>query len=259
MTQHKKIDNQQGHWLLAKMGKRVLRPGGLELTQKMIQHLAINADDDVVEFAPGLGITAQITLGKNPKSYTGVELNEEAAALLQQKINGERRQIVVANAAESGLPDAQFSKVYGEAMLSMQSTKKKQAIIQEAHRLLKKGGLYGIHELGLTPDDVAESVKNDIQKTLSKAIKVDARPLTNAEWTQLLQDQGFRVISIENNPMHLLEPKRVLQDEGLLRTLKIIFNVLTHPKARKRILFMRKTFRSHQKHLQSIAVVAEKI
>ena len=26
----------QGHWLLAKMGKRVLRPGGIELTRAML-------------------------------------------------------------------------------------------------------------------------------------------------------------------------------------------------------------------------------
>jgi hypothetical protein len=40
------------------------------------------------------------------------------------------------------------------------------------------------------------------------------------------------------NPMHLLEPKRVIEDEGLFRTLKIGFNVATHPKAAKRILAM---------------------
>ncbi len=77
MTKHKKMDNTQGHWILAKMGKRVLRPGGLELTQKMIDHLDISHNDDVVEFAPGIGITAQITLDKKPHSYTGVELNEQ--------------------------------------------------------------------------------------------------------------------------------------------------------------------------------------
>lgn len=46
-----------GHWLLARMGKRVLRPGGLELTHRLLDVLSIDGDDDVVEFAPGLGIT----------------------------------------------------------------------------------------------------------------------------------------------------------------------------------------------------------
>ena len=51
-------EKMPGHWLLAKMGKRVLRPGGLELTRRLLSELAVTAVDDVVEFAPGLGITA---------------------------------------------------------------------------------------------------------------------------------------------------------------------------------------------------------
>ena len=35
-----------GHWLLAKMGKRVLRPGGLELTRAMLDRLAVGPHDD---------------------------------------------------------------------------------------------------------------------------------------------------------------------------------------------------------------------
>lgn len=31
------IEKAQGHWLLAKMGKRVLRPGGRELTEKLVE------------------------------------------------------------------------------------------------------------------------------------------------------------------------------------------------------------------------------
>ncbi len=144
-------------------------------------------------------------------------------------------------------------------MLTMQSAKKKKEIIQEAHRLLKKGCLYGIHELGLTPNDVDESVKSEVNRALSKVIKVDARPLTMAEWTEILEEQGFKVIHTATNPMHLLEPKRVLQDEGLFRMIKIIFNVLTHPNERKRIMAMRKTFRAHQKNLCAVALVAEKV
>ena len=43
-----------GHWVLARLGKRVLRPGGMELTRRMITALTIVPADHVVEFAPGL-------------------------------------------------------------------------------------------------------------------------------------------------------------------------------------------------------------
>ena len=44
-----------GHWLLARLGKRVLRPGGLSLTRRLLESLAIQPSDAVVEFAPGHG------------------------------------------------------------------------------------------------------------------------------------------------------------------------------------------------------------
>lgn len=58
-------DKMPGHWLLARLGKRVLRPGGLAMTQSLLAALAIGADDDVVELAPGLGLTARLILGSD--------------------------------------------------------------------------------------------------------------------------------------------------------------------------------------------------
>lgn len=256
--ENKIIDTKQGHWILAKMGKKVLRPGGKELTMKLINNLKIDLNDDVVEFAPGLGFTASIVLKNNPKTYTGIELNEEAASNLRKKIHGNGREIVIGNASQSTLNENSYSKVYGEAMLTMQADNKKSEIIKEAYRLLKKGGLYGIHELGLTPDSIEEETKNKIQKKLTHSIKVNARPLTVKEWSGLLEKEGFTVLEVELNPMSLLEVKRIIDDEGFFRTLKIGWNILTHPKERKRILKMRKVFRKYHNHLNAVSIVAQK-
>ncbi|MDO4230057.1 MAG: rRNA adenine N-6-methyltransferase family protein [Capnocytophaga sp.] len=253
------MNTQQGHWLLAKMGKKVLRPGGKELTQKMIDGLAITNDDEVVEFAPGLGFTAQMTLAKNPKSYIGVELDTEAAEKLRKKFAKDNVQIINKNAAETEFPEQVATKVYGEAMLTMQADHRKAEIIREAHRILKSNGLYAIHELGLKPDNIEAETKATIQRELAQAIKVNARPLTISEWTKIIEDEGFKVIKVETNPMHLLEKKRMIQDEGILRTLKINFNMLINPDARKRIQAMRKVFRTYQNNLNAVAIIAQKI
>lgn len=50
-------DDVQGHWLLARLGKRVLRPGGVELTRTLLARAEV-ANADVLELAPGLGRTA---------------------------------------------------------------------------------------------------------------------------------------------------------------------------------------------------------
>lgn len=256
---NKNIDVRQGHWLLAKMGKKVLRPGGKELTLDLIKQLRINSGDDVVEFAPGMGFTASVTLQHKPKSYRGVELNEEAAALLRKKIHGNGREIIIGNAAHSTLPPTSATKVYGEAMLTMQADHRKSEIIKEAHRILRKGGLYGIHELALSPDTLEEAIKRDIQRELAQVIRVNARPLTAHEWQILLTEKGFQIKKIMTNPMYLLEPSRIIDDEGFIRSIKIAFNVLTHPKALKQIMAMRSVFRKYQEHLCAIAIVAEKI
>ena len=68
-----------GHWLLARLGKRVLRPGGLEMTHSLLAHAAV-AGADVVELAPGLGRTARDILDRGPRSYVGVDADPQAAA-----------------------------------------------------------------------------------------------------------------------------------------------------------------------------------
>ena len=70
--------------------------------------------------------------------------------------------------------------------------------------------------------------------------------------------KNFTIIKTETKPMHLLESQRMIDDEGFFRTLKIVFNILIHPKERRRIPAMRKVFRKYKDHLNAISIVAEK-
>ena len=249
-----------GHWLLARMGKRVLRPGGLELTGLLLDSLKIESDDTVVEMAPGLGATARITLQKQPAHYVGVERDEAAANRVRSILRGDQDSCVLGSAAETGLEAGSADVVYGEAMLSMQTASQKSIIAREAFRILKPGGLYGIHELGLKPDTMEGSKKEEILAALSSAIRVGARPLTASEWMQLLKDEGFEVdpSGLHVAQMHLLEPRRIIADEGLLGAVRIALNVIRNPAARRRILRMREVFRLYEESLCAIALVAHK-
>ena len=248
-----------GHWLLARLGKRVLRPGGLELTRRMLEGLDVRPTDEVVEFAPGLGATARMTLDRLPASYTGVERDEAAARTVRGYLDGPGRQCLVGNAEETGLPDGAATVVYGEAMLTMQRPPQKRRIVEEAHRILRPGGRYGIHELCLVSDDLDEVVKAEIQRELSAEIHVGARPLTPSEWRGLLESGGFEVGAESMAPMHLLEPRRLVRDEGLAGALRFAWNVLRNPEARKRVLAMRRVFRRHRGHLAAISLVGVKL
>jgi SAM-dependent methyltransferase len=252
------VEKMPGHWLLARLGKRVLRPGGLELTRRMLDGLEIGAEDDVVEFAPGLGATARLALACGPVSYTGVERDAEAARKVREYLEGEGRECIVGDAEETGLADGCASVVYGEAMLTMQREPQKRRIVGEAYRLLRPGGRYGIHELCLVPDELGEEVKDEIRQSLSRTIHVGARPLTPSEWRTLLESGGFEVRAEMTAPMHLLEPKRFVQDEGVPGALRFVKNVARDGEARKRVLAMRRLFRRYQDYLSAIAIVARK-
>jgi len=252
------LDKAPGHWLLARMGKRVLRPGGRELTEKLVTALNITPEDEVVEFAPGLGYTASLVLKYQPRSYIGIERDNAAAAEACRFLDGPSRRILVGDVLHSGLDSSCASVVYGEAMLTMQADSQKLKIVKEAMRLLRSGGRYGIHELCLKPDNIAESLKQEIHRELAHAIRVNARPLTVEEWKVQLTEAGFRVESVFTNPMHLLKPARMVADEGLLRALRIAFNILRTPVARRRLLEMRAVLDRYASHLGAVALVAVK-
>ncbi|MDE0484982.1 MAG: SAM-dependent methyltransferase [Candidatus Poribacteria bacterium] len=247
-----------GHWLLARLGKRVLRPGGRELTQQMLDELNIQSADDVVEFAPGLGFTAQLALNQNPASYNAIERDEAAASVVRRYLTGSDQTCLIGRAEETGLPDATATVVYGEAMLTMQTPGKKQQIVQEASRLIKAEGRYGIHELCLVPDDLDADTKQEIQKALTDAIHVGARPLTVSEWRTLLEVEGFSIQTEATAPMHLLEVDRLIQDEGTWGALRFAWNVLRNSEARHRVKTMRKVFRTYEDNLAAIMLVGVK-
>jgi SAM-dependent methyltransferase len=250
----------QGHWLLARLGKRVLRPGGVELTRTLLARAEL-ADADVLELAPGLGRTAGEILTRGPRSYVGAEADPDAANTVRGVLaeHGARHGTVrVTDAADTGLPDDSRDVVIGEAMLTMQSDAAKRAIVAEAARVLRPRGRYAIHELALTPDDVPEEVSTEIRQSLARSIKVNTRPLTIAEWSRLLGEHGLVVDEVATAPMALLQPRRVIADEGLFGALRFAKNIALHRDARKRVLAMRHTFRKHRDRLAAVAIVARK-
>lgn len=75
-----------GHWLLAKLGKRVLRPGGRELTEQLLTDADLTGAD-VLEIA---WASAMPPSRSSPESHLrGVE-SDEAAAAMAENVVGDR-------------------------------------------------------------------------------------------------------------------------------------------------------------------------
>ncbi|HET8928632.1 MAG TPA: class I SAM-dependent methyltransferase [Microbacterium sp.] len=254
--QDRPVATMAGHWILAKLGKKVLRPGGRAFTRRLLDISGVTGND-VVELAPGLGHTAQEIVARAPHSYRGVDADPAAVATVNRAL-GTTDAVRQATADETGLDEASADLVFGEAMLTMQSDRAKKTIVDEAYRLLRPGGRYTTHELGLVPDGIEGEVKRDLQQSLARSIKVNARPLTIAEWRKLFEDSGFEVHESHTAPMRLLQPSRLVADEGLRGAARFVGNVITHPDERRRVLGMRRTFRTHRRALVAVGIVAVK-
>lgn len=251
-------ERMPGHWLLASLGKRVLRPGGLELTTHLLNELSVGECDDVLELAPGLGVTAKLTLKRQPRSYTAVEQDERAARRLAEFLRGKYGRCVRGNAEYTGLASEAFSVAYGEAMLTMQTTQAKMRILSEVRRLLRRSGRYGIHELCIVPDHASGEIRHEIQRALSLNIHVGVQPLVAVEWRKLLECAGFRVVWEGRAPMRMLEPRRLVRDEGFIGAFRFVFNVLRRQDTRQRVINMRRLFREYRHSLEAVAFVCVK-
>lgn len=248
-----------GHWLLAKMGKRVLRPGGLALTQELLEKAAITRSDKVVELGPGIGRTAEIVLAGQYASFTGVDPNAEAREHIRSVLDDHHDAVVrEGDARATGLGDDCADVVISEAMITMQPPGDKTRIVNEIFRILTPGGRWAMHELAFRPDDVDSAVVSEVSKALARTIKVGTRPLTTKDWAGLAADAGFEIEWIGHKPMKLVDPTRIISDEGLLGALRFFNNVRRNKDARERILGMRKVFHMHKENLEAVAMIARK-
>lgn len=255
-----KVEKMPGHWLLARLGKRVLRPGGREATEWLIARSQPNGADDVIEFAPGLGITARRLLDHRPQTYVGVERDGAAAATANRAISAmgsSAARVLQGDASRVPLEDGCASLVVGEAMLTMQPETKKAEIVGEAFRLLRPGGRYAVHEMAVKPGTPVE-VREQIQRDLSASIHVGVRIGTPEDWSALFEHAGFSVRETTTLPMRLLEFDRLLADEGVFGVARMAVNALRTRGAIARLKEMRQTFRKHADHLCAIALVVDR-
>ncbi|GGE34802.1 class I SAM-dependent methyltransferase [Streptococcus himalayensis] len=246
---------EAGHTLLARLGKKRLRPGGKIATNWLLKKGNISKDCQILEVACNMGTTS-IELAKTYGcQIQAVDLDKKA--LEQAGVNAKAAGVSdlvmfkQANAMKLPFPDESFDVVINEAMLTMQSEKGKQKCLQEYYRVLKPNGLLLTHDVMLREND------EEVRARLSKAIHVNVAPLTKENWKSLVKEQGFSAIESLSGEMTLMSPKGMIYDEGLFGTLKIFKNALK-AKNRSHFFTMFQTFREQKDRLGFIAMAAKK-
>ncbi|MDQ0177221.1 class I SAM-dependent methyltransferase [Bacillus chungangensis] len=233
-----------GHWLPASNEQKGIRPGGIELTKKMLKHLHINEEDEVASFSPELGTTTKIVFQYRPKKYIAIEQNETAAKEAQKFLPRNNSVCLIGSADQAPLDNETINVFYSEAMLTMQPLKQKEAIIKEAWRILKTGGRYGIHEFCLVP--------NQLEK---QHHCINEKPLTAIEWIRLFENNRFYIETVEIVPIPAFNSNSTIQHNRLFKKVK---NFVSNVSDRKQMLKIRHPFQNKDLHVSAISMVMRK-
>jgi predicted O-methyltransferase YrrM len=243
-----------GHQVLAAAGKKYLRPGGRTATEQLLQWAHFQPGDTVLELASSFGYSA-ISLAKRYNvKVVGVEKNPDSVARARANISnaGLENQIEIIEGDIFHLDKipGKFDCVLAEAILTMQSPPGKDKILTQIYNKLKPGGIFLCHEL------LARDKQEEIRSDLAKAIRVNATPLSEDNWIAACASAGLQVQQRQTGDMALLNLPRMIKDEGLINTIQILCNIVTHKPIRQRVLEMRSVFQKHRHELGYIIFYA---
>ncbi|AAX72453.1 TPA: methyltransferase domain-containing protein [Streptococcus pyogenes] len=250
------VTKEVGHDFLARLGKKRLRPGGVEATNWLIEQGQFSQDCHVLEVACNRCTTA-IELAKTfGCQIDAVDLNPKVVKEAQERVTveGLTRHITVsqANALSLPFPDNHFDIVINEAMLTMLNAKAKEKALNEYWRVLKPGGRLLTHDVAYE-DPKTRQVLDELRQT----IHVNVAPLSLTGWQALYQEHGFSQVTYHHGKMSLMTPRGMIKDEGLMNTLNIMRRGLKKEN-RQQFLKMRRFFTRTGKNLCYIAVKSVK-
>ncbi len=113
-----------------------------------------------------------------------------------------------------------------------------------------------MHEIALTPEDIDPALAASIAAEMTRAIKANITPLVPSGWVGLVEHAGFEVTERFAAPLRLLEPGRLVADEGVRGALRFASRVARRPDARRRVLAMRAVIHDNREHLRACGLVA---
>lgn len=251
------IEKMAGHVFLAKMGKKLLRPGGRKATEQLFDLAGLESGQRLCEIATNRAVTAIELATRFGVHVAGVDSSADFLAVARESIAVHRLENCISLHVSEGhhLPfdDGSFDAVTAEAVITMLPPKQKLAILREAARVLRTGGCVVIHELAWS-----ETSSKAMRQELVKVIQHAAWPLTDQEWRDLATDVGLIVDESRIGRMSLMSPRGLLRDEGLVGIARIMWNILRTPGAKSRFKEMAAFFRRHRGSFHYIVLKATK-
>lgn len=250
------LETATGHEILAAAGKKLLRPGGRAATRQLCEWANFQPGETVLELAASFGHSAIALAGKYKVRVVGIEKNPASVPRARANIAAAgltgQVEIVEGNIFQLDQLGEQFDYVLAEAILTMQSPAGKAKLLSGIRDRLHSGGKFLSHEL------LARQHETDIHSALAKTLRVNSTPLSETDWIAACETAGLTVQQHQIGAMGLLNPKQIVLDEGFLPSVRILWNLLTHPGLRQRVLQMRQVFAQYRQDLGYIVLCAQR-
>ncbi len=246
---------ETGHEFLARIGKKILRPGGKKGTRFLLKNCMIDNNTKILDVACNRGETLIYLHKKYQCELVGLDNNELFLDLAKENLAKkgllDEIKLVLADAQKIPYPDNYFDIIINQAMLTMIFPDILDNIIKEYYRVLKPGGLLLTHDLAVKDEEGLELIS-----PLRTLVKVPASPKTFSNWSKEFNKNGFKLKNHKFGKMTLINPIGLLYDEGF-NMFRILKNGLKKEN-KERFTQMYKFFNSNRNQLRYLCLVNQK-
>jgi len=228
------------------IGIKVLHPGGYKSTKELLSRCNINKELHVLDLACGTGTTSYFIHKLYNCKVTGIDISEDLIAVANKNLSKRKQDNInfqVADALALPFPGNSFDVVVAQAFFIL--IDEKEQALREISRVLKPGGHFGSLELSWLSVPTKNAYNELKEKTCSDFIP---RVKSSDEWQKFFETQNLKHISTSKKSMDSGMLK-LMQSEGLLNFIRIMFRMIANSKMRKRMMFVQDAFRKHNNYL----------
>jgi SAM-dependent methyltransferase len=171
-------------------------PGGIELTRRLADLVAVRPGEDVLDVASGIGTTAMLLAAERHADVVGVDLGAaqiaKATARAAAAALGDRVRFEIGDAERLAFDDRSFDCVISECAFCTFPDKASAA--REVARVLHGGGRLGLTDIWVNPDRLDPELVGLGGRI---ACIADARPI--AELQVIIETAGLHVQHVERH------------------------------------------------------------
>lgn len=221
------------------MGLTVIHPGGLKATKKLVNSIEIDNKTKVLDIACGKGSTAFYLAEKYGCQVVGIDISQkliqEANETCEKKGLSRRVKFLVGDAMDLPFDDNQFDVAISQGILVFVDNKTK--TINEASRVIKNGGKAGWVELSWKKEPNKEFLDKVFNILRAYCLK---NASTYEEWEKVFERANTGKLSVIKGEKILGSFVDSLKEEGIINTIRIMFNSIKNSEIRHRVNIMSK-------------------